>query len=211
MGWGHSQRRDSVSARSHARRPVTAAAIVAVGVVATARLGRAEIVATPTPLPQRPLAASLHGLRRVDGILALAVDRAVGQARFTVPRTTFREEVPPSSATPAPGAPAGMDVRVELTVPLEAPVDAAGSPVPVDLERRLQVVAGNCGAALRGARGGLEELGDFTSPADGRAGLQAHSNLGYAQLRGRSLLVVRPEGGGFPDEVLLACGEIGPE
>jgi len=184
------------------------AMVAATVVVATARLGQAEVVATPTPLPQRPLAAVMHPLRRVDGILSLATDRIAGRARFTPPLATVPDLSP---ASPAPGSPPGMDVRVELTGPLEAPVDAAGAPVAVDPERRLQVVAGNCGAALRGARGGLEALGDFTSPADGRAGLQAHSKLGYAQLRGRSLLVVRPEGDGFPEEVVLACGEIGPE
>ncbi len=194
----------------------TAAAISA----ATPDLACAEAVATPTPLPHRPLVAVLHPLRRVDGFLSLEEGRTVGQARFTPPLATGAAvasvaAVPASeahpSATPTPGANPGMDVRIELTAPLEAAADAAGAPVAVDLERRLQVVAGNCGAALRGARGGLEELGDFTSPPDGRAGLRAHSALAYAQLRGRSLLVVRPEGGGFSDEVLLACGGIGPE
>ena len=156
----------------------------------------AEIVATPTPLPQRPLVATMRPLRREGAGLRIDDSRSVGEARFTTPDID--------------GSAAGMDLRIVMTAPLSPPAPAEGSAAAIDAERRLLVVAGNCAAGLRGSRSGVEILGDFTSPPDGRAAINGHSKLGYHQLRGRSLLVVRPESEGFP-EVPLACGAIGAE
>lgn len=169
----------------------------------------AEIVATPTPLPQRPLVATMRPLRREGAGLRIDDSRSVGEARFTTPDidgSAAAARVPAASPTASPG----MDLRIVMTAPLSPPAPAEGASAAIDAERRLLVVAGNCAAGLRGSRSGVEILGDFTSPPDGRAAINGHSKLGYHQLRGRSLLVVRPESEGFP-EVPLACGAIGAE
>ncbi|MFM7143203.1 MAG: hypothetical protein ACKO2K_14950, partial [Alphaproteobacteria bacterium] len=183
MGRDHLHRGGRAGERGRARRIGALAATVVATVVATGRPAAGEVVATPTPMPRRPLVAILHPLRRLDGFLSVDEGRTVGQARFEPMREAAGagagegEARPVSSpspmASPALGSTPGMDVRVELVAPIEAPADPTGAPVAIDRERRLQVVAGNCRAAMRGARGGLEVLGDFTSPADGRAGLQA--------------------------------------